>query len=252
MIKSSLPKIRLAFFINCSLILLLPILGVVSWDLQKVYVVLALYFLFDCLGIVLTYHRYHAHRGFEFKYKWVEILFTLFGVLSCSGSPIGWVAIHNDHHKYSDKVKDPHSPIHGIWRVMTIDYPYTKDKWGIRSIVTKPYQRFIHKYYFGIIGVYVISLFLTLGIEGVYLGFIAPSVFILVAQGLTNFINHKEVLGYRNFDFPDQSKNIWWLALFNFGEGWHNNHHANPGNYTTKYKWWEFDMAGTIAKLVRA
>jgi fatty-acid desaturase len=250
--QSSLLKVRMLFFANCLFAVSLPIIGIIEWSLTAVYITVVMYFIFNCLGIILTYHRHHSHKGFKFKYKWNEILFTLFGALTCSGSPIGWVAIHNEHHKHSDKQKDPHSPIHGLWRVMSIDYPYDRDKWGIRHLITQPYQRAFHKYYFGIIGIYMILLLVLFGIPGVYFGIIIPSVIVLTAQGLTNFINHQARFGYKNFDFPDQSKNIWWLALFNFGEGWHNNHHANPGNYTTKYKWWEFDMAGTIAKLVRA
>jgi stearoyl-CoA desaturase (delta-9 desaturase) len=35
------------------------------------------------------------------------------------------------------------------------------------------------------------------------------------------------------------------------GEGWHNNHHANPGNYSNKERWWEFDPSGIIIALIK-
>ncbi len=34
--------------------------------------------------------------------------------------------------------------------------------------------------------------------------------------------------GYRNFETRELSRNLWWVAILAFGEGWHNNHHAYP------------------------
>jgi len=250
-LTSNLVAVRLMLLINVIIMLSFPILGLVEWSFEKSLILLALYFVFDCLGIVMTYHRYHAHRGFEYKYTWMENLFTLFGMLSGSGSPLGWTNIHAEHHKHSDTLEDPHTPKHGVWRVLSVDYRYTPNQWSIRSIIVKPTQRHFHQYYFAYIIGYLVLLFSIFGLNGTYFGFTVPSVLILTAQGITNFVNHQERFGYRNFGFHDNSKNIWWMAPFNFGEGWHNNHHANPKNYTTKHKWWEFDIAGSIIKLVK-
>jgi len=251
-LKSNLQGVRLLLGLNVAILIALPLLGLVSWSWAAVWTVLALYFVFDCLGIVLCYHRFQAHGTFTFRWKWMEVLFTLFGVLSGSGSPLGWCMIHNSHHKYSDTEKDPHSPIHGVWRVMSIDYPYEKNKWAARFALSKEYNHYFHEYYFGILLAYCALLYATWGLSGVYFGFSAPSVLILMAQGVTNFINHVPRFGYTNFQFHDDSRNIWWMAILNFGEGWHNNHHAKPQRYTTKYNWWEFDAAGSIIRLGRA
>ena len=34
--------------------------------------------------------------------------------------------------------------------------------------------------------------------------------------------------GTRRFQTRDLSTNSWWVAMFTWGEGWHNNHHAHP------------------------
>ena len=34
------------------------------------------------------------------------------------------------------------------------------------------------------------------------------------------------------------------------GEGWHNNHHAEPANPKFGRRWWEFDLGYLIIKLV--
>jgi stearoyl-CoA desaturase (delta-9 desaturase) len=49
--------------------------------------------------------------------------------------------------------------------------------------------------------------------------------------------------GYRNHEVPDDSRNNWILAMLVFGEGWHNNHHANPNAAGAGENWWEFDLS---------
>jgi stearoyl-CoA desaturase (delta-9 desaturase) len=39
----------------------------------------------------------------------------------------------------------------------------------------------------------------------------------------------------------DDSRNSWWVALLTGGEGWHNNHHANPVSARHSLAWYEFD-----------
>jgi len=48
--------------------------------------------------------------------------------------------------------------------------------------------------------------------------------------------------GYRNYETTDDSRNLWWVGLLAFGEGWHNNHHAYQRMAAHGHKWWEFDV----------
>jgi stearoyl-CoA desaturase (delta-9 desaturase) len=48
--------------------------------------------------------------------------------------------------------------------------------------------------------------------------------------------------GTRRFVTRDLSTNSWWVAIFTFGEGWHNNHHAHPVSARHGLKWYEFDL----------
>ena len=41
-----------------------------------------------------------------------------------------------------------------------------------------------------------------------------------------NSVTH--LWGYRNYDTDENSRNNWLVALVTNGEGWHNNHHADP------------------------
>ena len=70
------------------------------------YVIIYIY------GTNIFYHRYWSHRQFT-TYPLIEKFFSVAGLMSLSGGPIGYVLMHRLHHAYSDTDKDPHSPIHG-------------------------------------------------------------------------------------------------------------------------------------------
>jgi stearoyl-CoA desaturase (delta-9 desaturase) len=48
--------------------------------------------------------------------------------------------------------------------------------------------------------------------------------------------------GSRRFKTRDDSTNNWLVALFTFGEGWHNNHHAHPVSMRHGLAWYELDL----------
>ena len=58
------------------------------------------------------------------------------------------------------------------------------------------------------------------------------------------------VWGYRNYATNDNSRNNALVALLAAGEGWHNNHHADPNSARHGHYWWELDLTWwTIAAL---
>ena len=40
-------------------------------------------------------------------------------------------------------------------------------------------------------------------------------------------------------------------GMFVWGEGWHNNHHANPNDWRFGQKWWQIDVAGYLIRMVK-
>ena len=52
------------------------------------------------------------------------------------------------------------------------------------------------------------------------------------------------------FDTDDDSRNVWWVALLTFGEGWHNNHHAHPVSAKHGLAWFEFDWTWVSLNLL--
>src|ERR1044072_3565110 len=75
----------------------------------------ALYFI-RTFAITGFYHRYFSHRSFKAS-RVGQFLFGVLGASAVQRGPIWWAAHHRDHHQYSDKPEDAHSPIqHGFLR----------------------------------------------------------------------------------------------------------------------------------------
>ena len=56
--------------------------------------------------------------------------------------------------------------------------------------------------------------------------------------------------GYRNFDADDNARNLWWVSLVTYGEGWHNNHHTFQRSAQTGWHWWEIDVTWQTIRLL--
>jgi stearoyl-CoA desaturase (delta-9 desaturase) len=57
-------------------------------------------------------------------------------------------------------------------------------------------------------------------------------------------------IGSRPYHTHESSTNNFWLAIPNYGEGWHNNHHAFPNSALFGLEWWQVDFgAWTIRTL---
>jgi stearoyl-CoA desaturase (delta-9 desaturase) len=88
-----------------------------------------------------------------------------------------------------------------------------------------------------------------MGLANVALFGVVPGLVILVVQivwipfwaaGVINGIGH--FWGYRNWDCPDASTNIFPLGILIGGEELHNNHHSFAASAKLSSKWYEFDI----------
>jgi stearoyl-CoA desaturase (delta-9 desaturase) len=222
--------------------------------LESLGLVLLGYFLYGCLGIVVTFHRLYTHHS----YKTYPLLSKILAVIGCfggTGSPLAWVAIHINHHRKSDKPGDPHSPLYKGLSIFTLDYAHEVDsdtKWRMRDIVTDRFHQILHRYYFAIIFAWDIALYLLGGLYLVVFFHIFPALITAVMSNVVNYVGHKPSWwgGYRSFSLSDQSSNNWIWAIPSWGEAWHNNHHRFPKNSYFGQKWWEVDISGLIIKLI--
>lgn len=242
-------------FLISSLVASLLAIFYYGFSTEALFLTLLGYFLYGCLGIVITFHRKYTHNS----YNTFPILTKIFAVLGClggTGSPLAWVAIHINHHLKSDKPEDPHSPVYKGLRIFTLEYEQqvdSKTKWRMRSLITDPYQQFLHRYYFAIMLAYDALLFVIGGFWLVAFLHLLPAVITGLMSNVVNYVGHMPTWagGYRTFNLNDQSANNWLWALPSWGESWHNNHHRFPRNYSYTQKWWEIDVSGLIIKLLK-
>lgn len=232
--------------------LIASVLGIVLYELSIVNLLLICfgYFLFSGIGISLMMHRYWTHRSFKFKSKVVERIFTAIAVLAGRGSPIGWVYVHRLHHAFSDTPKDPHNSVTVGWRIFIphiVKYGETIDKKLIKDLFNREHIN-INKYYMGFIIAWSVLL-IAISPELFFFFYAIPVALTFIGLDLFVLLTHK--YGYRNFNTRDDSRNHWFISLILWGEGWHNNHHHNPGSYTTKIKWWEFDPLAYVIRAIK-
>ena len=153
------------FFMSLSLIGTIIASIIYGISLNALLLIILGYFVYGCLGIVVTYHRCLTHRSYQ-TYPLLTKLFSILGCFAGTGSPLAWVAIHINHHLKSDKPSDPHSPLYKGLSIFTLDYVNEVDtdtKWRMRGLVTDRFQQFLHRYYFAIIALYSIVLFMIGG-----------------------------------------------------------------------------------------
>lgn len=199
-------------------------------------------------GIGIGYHRLLTHRGFK-TYKWMEYLLTVCATLTLEGGPFFWVAIHRVHHQNTDKEGDPHSPRDGgFWSHMgwvitgrTLQNHAPELLPFVPDLRKDRFHTWISRWHWLPITVLGIVLFLTGGISWVLWCVFFRTVWGLHSTWFVNSATH--MWGSQRFLTGDSSKNSLWVAILSFGEGWHNNHHANPQAARHGIRWYEIDMS---------
>jgi stearoyl-CoA desaturase (delta-9 desaturase) len=227
-----------------------------SWEALLVAVIL--HWLTGSIGICLTYHRLLTHRSFVCRPRWLEYLLTIVGTCAVEGGAIGWVADHRRHHAHSDEEDDIHSPnrgfgwAHMFWwitpEVTALHGGGYYEKWA-PDLLKDRVHVWLDKYFI----VFPIALGVVLyaigGMPWLVWGGFVRTVAVLHSTWLINSASH--IWGYRSHPTRDQSRNLWWVALLTYGEGWHNNHHAYPTSARHGLRWWEVDMTYWAIRLMQ-
>lgn len=212
------------------------------------------YFLMMTFGISFMNHRVLSHNTIEVKSKTLEYFSLFMATISLQGSSLAWVSMHREHHAYSDTEKDPHSPSHdgffSAYFLSMLHMPNVK-KYG-RNLLRHKSVIWFHKHFWKVNISYSLFLFMIFGFMGPLVFHLIPAVFQWHGSSMVNGLAHyhkkvPSVIGYRNFETKELSKNLPLFGYITFGEGWHNNHHGKVNSYTFKYNWWEFDLVASIA-----
>jgi stearoyl-CoA desaturase (delta-9 desaturase) len=268
------PRIFAGIVIFHLLALLACIPWLFSWS-GLAWAVAGLY-LFGTLGINIGYHRLLTHRGFACP-RWLEHSLTTMGACCWQGSPMNWVSIHRMHHQHSDESGDPHCPGKSffwghmgwflfydpaIYNLSTYDR-YARDLFRDRfykSLERPRVWRMIHRIQWGVFlvggcilgGVMTASWLgaLQVGLSWLVWGVFVRTVAVWHITWSVNSVTH--LWGYRNFNTADDSRNNLLVGLVSNGEGWHNNHHAQPRSAAHGMRWWELDVSYITICLLEA
>ncbi len=221
------------------------------------------------LGIEVGFHRYFAHRAFQTTTA-VRVILAILGSMAAQGGVIYWVSNHRRHHQYTDLPGDPHSPhlngdgtrarLRGLWHAhigWTFEGEVTNSMLFAKDLLRDPVITKVNQLQqiWVILGLAIPAVLggvLTWTWMGVFQGLIwGGLVRVFLGHqfiGSTNSICH--VYGSRPFDTDDHSTNNMWLALFTWGQSWHNNHHAFPNSAIVGLKWWQIDLGAWAIRLL--
>jgi len=228
-----------------------------SFSWMNLLVAAALYWVSIGLGISMGYHRLHTHRGFK-TYRLFEYFLAVCGTLTLEGGPIFWVATHRVHHQHSDQAEDPHTPrVSAFWAhigwILFGDAQHNDTARMSRyapDLAKDPFYRWLSTYHWVPLTIVGLGLLAVGGWPLVNWAIFLRVVVGLHSTWLVNSATH--LWGKRRFATRDDSRNVWWVAMLTFGEGWHNNHHAHPTSARHGLAWYEFDITWLELKALRA
>lgn len=174
------------------------------------------YFINGCLGMTMAYHRLLTHRSWKCP-KIVEYFLSLCATIGLTGSALSWVAIHREHHAFTDTSKDPHSPTFKGWFWSHYLSMFAKVKIRyVKDLLSEKFYIYQHKFYFEINLIYAAVLFFIDPFALVY-AWLVPAALLWNGGSLIVSSSHRS----------NGPNNDMIFILTTWGEGYHKNHHDN-------------------------
>lgn len=203
------------------------------------------------LSITLGYHRLFAHLSFQAKWP-VRLLTLIFGAAAFENTAIEWTSDHRKHHKHTDHDDDPYDISKGFWHAhigwilfkLNAEPPID----NVKDLERDALVRWQHRNYVwvAILVSFVLPTLLgywwngATGALGAFL--IAGVLRVTAVQHMTFFINSLcHTVGKQPYSTRCSARDSWIMALFTFGEGYHNYHHEFQHDYRNGVKWWQWD-----------
>ena len=230
-------------------------------------IVFAILYVLTAGGVTVGFHRLFTHRSFKTT-RPLRALFAILGSAAIEGPIISWVADHRKHHAFSDRPGDPHSPHvdHGVgWLGALRGLVHAHLGWIFIHTERGAKDRYAPDLQKDAVVRFVDRTFLVWAVAGFALAFgLGVAIGGTVIAGLTAllwggavrmfFVHHVtysinslcHFFGKQQFETPDESRNLAWLAPLTFGEAWHNNHHAFPTSAVHGLGRWQVDPSALV------
>jgi len=184
--------------------------------------------------VTLYLHRSQTHRSIVFHPVVAHVMRAWLWLRTAMPTQ-EWVAVHRCHHAHVETDEDPHSPIvYGIWRVVFLGtqlyHTAAHDAAVIDQFGKGTPHDWVERHLYSPVSllgpvVTLLTNVLLFGAAGVIVWLVEMAWIPFFAAGVINGLGHW--WGYRNFETPDNSRNLpsnaW--AILTCGESLHNNHH---------------------------
>ncbi len=221
----------------------------ISWFLVAFF-----FFMFaaTAMSITLGYHRLFSHLTFKAHWS-IRFLTLLFGAAAFENSALMWSCEHRRHHKHVDhEDDDPYAISKGFfyahigWLLfkMNAEPPYD----NVIDLQQDPLVRLQHRIIHPLAFAWSFGMPALVGWAwggpvcalGAFL--IAGVLRVVAVQHCTFFINSAcHTIGSRPYSSRCSARDSWIMAIFTFGEGYHNYHHEFQHDYRNGVKPWQFD-----------
>lgn len=226
-------------------------------------------YLATSLGIEGGFHRFFSHRSFRAGPA-MTACWGIAGSMAAQGPILFWVATHRQHHAFTDRDGDPHSPrplgegaaarLRGLWHGH-VGWLFTVRRGGWSRLVPdlvrdRLIMRLNRLYFVWVLAGLALPTLLGLAITGSARGAVGgllwgglARIFLLDhATWAVNSVGH--TLGNRPYRTRDNSHNVAALAPLSVGGSWHNNHHAQPALAHNRHTFWQFDVTGAAIRIL--
>lgn len=243
-------------WVNVSFLTATPLIAIigVAWYVTHIgffWTDFALFaFLYLATGISITagYHRYFSHQTYEAHWI-VKLFYLLFGAAAVENSALSWASDHRYHHRFVDTEKDPYDIMKGIFWAH-IGWIFFKTR-PVRTysnapdLKADPLVMWQHRWYLPLtiglsFGAPILFGLLTGRVGGALLW--GAFLRVVCVQHGTFFINSAaHYYGRRTYSAKDTSRDNPYLAMFTFGEGYHNFHHTFQLDYRNGIRWYHWD-----------
>lgn len=210
-------------------------------------------------AVSIFLHRNQAHRAVEL-HPIVSHFFRFWLWLTTGQITKQWVAVHRKHHARCETDEDPHSPqkkgINAVlFRGIELYTEEAQKEGTLEEYGHGTPDDFLERHVYSSegfvgLGLLLVAEILLFGVTGLAMWALQMVWIPFWAAGVINGVGHW--WGYRNFETPDESRNISPWGIIMGGEELHNNHHAFPSSARFSWQKWEFDSSWWILRALQA
>lgn len=228
--------------------------GLTLWHVLWFFVA----FSFTNLSITAGYHRLWSHKTYE-AHSLLRVFFAIGGAFSLQNSILHWSSDHRRHHRHVDDFdKDPYSASRGFWfshigwMLRHYNQESYSDYTNCRDLQKDPIVMWQHRYYVPLAIATNLGIPLMLGAfyqDYVGMLLVVGALRLVLSHHSTFFINSlAHIWGSQPFTDKNSARDNGILAIFTFGEGYHNFHHIFENDYRNGIYWWQYDPTKWLIK----